>query len=126
MLFHQDNCRLVSNKDQQNSDTDSFGDACDNCPTVPNIDQKDTDSNGEGDACDDDIDGDGKKPLDSMDWTVLCFYSIILSGCDVLQGFRMFWITVLKCQTQCRRTGTETEWEMRVTAVLRSATPCRY
>lgn len=56
----QDNCRLVSNKDQQNSDTDSFGDACDNCPTVPNIDQKDTDNNGEGDACDEDIDGDGK------------------------------------------------------------------
>uniref|UniRef100_A0A672RX70 Thrombospondin-3a-like n=1 Tax=Sinocyclocheilus grahami TaxID=75366 RepID=A0A672RX70_SINGR len=55
----EDNCRLVSNKDQQNSDTDSFGDACDNCPTVPNIDQKDTDNNGEGDACDDDIDGDG-------------------------------------------------------------------
>lgn len=55
----QDNCRLEPNKDQQNSDTDSFGDACDNCPNVPNIDQRDTDSNGQGDACDNDIDGDG-------------------------------------------------------------------
>lgn len=56
---HQDNCRLFPNKDQQNSDTDSFGDACDNCPNVPNNDQKDTDGNGEGDACDNDVDGDG-------------------------------------------------------------------
>lgn len=55
----QDNCRLFPNKDQQNSDTDSFGDACDNCPNVPNNDQRDTDGNGEGDACDNDVDGDG-------------------------------------------------------------------
>ena len=59
----QDNCRLVPNKDQQNSDSDSFGDACDNCPTVPNTDQKDTDNNGQGDACDQDIDGDGKSSV---------------------------------------------------------------
>lgn len=59
----QDNCRLFPNKDQQNSDTDSFGDACDNCPNVPNNDQRDTDSNGEGDACDNDIDGDGELLL---------------------------------------------------------------
>lgn len=59
----QDNCRLFPNKDQQNSDTDSFGDACDNCPNVPNNDQRDTDSNGEGDACDNDIDGDGERLL---------------------------------------------------------------
>ena len=50
----------MPNKDQQNSDTDSFGDACDNCPNVPNSDQKDTDTNGQGDACDNDIDGDGE------------------------------------------------------------------
>ncbi|CAG5988040.1 unnamed protein product [Menidia menidia] len=59
VILPQDNCRLVPNKDQQNSDSDSFGDACDNCPTVPNSGQKDTDSNGQGDACDQDIDGDG-------------------------------------------------------------------
>lgn len=62
----QDNCRLLPNKDQQNSDTDSFGDACDNCPNVPNNDQRDTDSNGEGDACDNDIDGDGGARAGAM------------------------------------------------------------
>ena len=60
----------MANKDQQNSDTDSFGDACDNCPNVPNSDQKDTDGNGEGDACDNDIDGDGNtitsKPTSTL------------------------------------------------------------
>jgi len=65
----QDNCRLVPNKDQQNSDSDSFGDACDNCPTVPNSDQKDTDNNGQGDACDQDIDGDGKGRRSSRSLT---------------------------------------------------------
>lgn len=49
----------MPNKDQQNSDTDSYGDACDNCPNVPNGDQLDTDGNGVGDSCDSDIDGDG-------------------------------------------------------------------
>lgn len=58
-VFLQDNCRLVPNKDQQNSDPDSYGDACDNCPNVPNGDQLDTDGNGVGDSCDSDIDGDG-------------------------------------------------------------------
>ncbi|KAL7978114.1 hypothetical protein Chor_005101 [Crotalus horridus] len=47
-----DNCRLLPNKDQQNSDTDSFGDACDNCPNVPNPLQTDRDEDGVGDACD--------------------------------------------------------------------------
>lgn len=54
----QDNCPLVRNPDQRNSDSDKWGDACDNCRSQKNDDQKDTDRDGRGDACDDDIDGD--------------------------------------------------------------------
>ena len=34
-------------------------DNVDNCPLVPNRDQIDTNGNGKGDACEDDYDGDG-------------------------------------------------------------------
>jgi hypothetical protein len=77
-----DNCPLVGNPTQTDTDTDGLGDACDvctsdpnndadndgicagsgyrppktgdndNCPTVANPDQRDTDSDGQGDACD--------------------------------------------------------------------------
>jgi len=58
-VFLQDNCWLVFNIDQENSDKDLHGNACDNCKKVENQDQRDTDKDGLGDACDDDIDGDG-------------------------------------------------------------------
>ncbi|XP_037081699.1 cartilage oligomeric matrix protein-like isoform X2 [Pollicipes pollicipes] len=57
-----DNCPLVGNPDQQDTDTggpDRQGDVCDNCPTIPNFDQEDTDKDGKGDVCDEDIDDDG-------------------------------------------------------------------
>ena len=58
----QDNCPLVANPDQEDSDIDgpdSFGDACDNCPFVPNPNQLDSDGDGQGDLCDSDADNDG-------------------------------------------------------------------
>ena len=73
-----DNCVLVANADQVDTDADSQGDACDvdddgdgvldvsdNCVLVANADQADTDADSQGDACDDDDDGDGS--IDSSD-----------------------------------------------------------
>ena len=60
IFLSQDNCWLVPNLDQKNSDKDLHGDACDNCRTIENPSQRDTDQDGLGDECDDDMDGDGK------------------------------------------------------------------
>jgi len=72
VLDGADNCPLISNAGQTDTDANGTGDACDtdddgdgvlddtdNCPLVSNADQADTDSDGTGDACSDDNDGDG-------------------------------------------------------------------
>lgn len=64
ILNDPDNCPLIYNPDQSDTEDgggDKQGDACDNCPTIVNVDQADTDKDGLGDVCDDDIDNDGKR-----------------------------------------------------------------
>lgn len=68
ICLSQDNCWLVPNVDQRNSDKDLHGDACDNCRKIENPSQRDTDQDGLGDECDDDMDGDGK---------CVCYYSTV-------------------------------------------------
>ncbi|MDR0965534.1 MAG: tandem-95 repeat protein, partial [Myxococcales bacterium] len=71
VLNDDDNCPLVSNTDQTDTDSDDIGDACeddddddgfadgdDNCPLIQNPDQTDTDDDDIGDACDNDDDDD--------------------------------------------------------------------
>ena len=79
MLDAADNCPLVSNLGQADTDGDGKGDACDadldgdgvdngidNCPIDPNNSQADLDGDGLGDACDPDIDGDGVPNGDDL------------------------------------------------------------
>ena len=76
-----DNCPLVSNPGQSDSDNDGTGDACDdvndndvdgdgflneldNCPLIFNSSQQDFDGDEVGDACDNDDDNDGFADAD--------------------------------------------------------------
>ena len=54
-----DNCPIVPNADQTDTDGDYLGDDCDNCIEFPNSDQADLDGDGSGNRCDNDDDNDG-------------------------------------------------------------------
>jgi Ca2+-binding RTX toxin-like protein len=75
-----DNCALVSNLDQANSDGDAQGDVCDadddndavadgsdNCVIASNADQANADGDAQGDACDSDDDNDTSSDADDCD-----------------------------------------------------------
>ena len=75
-----DNCPLVYNPDQRDSDLNGVGDACegdrdgdgvpdedDNCPDAYNPRQWDTDGDGLGDACDPDSNGSGTPDIEELD-----------------------------------------------------------
>lgn len=77
MTWLQDNCPLIYNPDQRDSDADTtysdkIGDLCDNCPMVPNKEQRDADNDGIGDLCDSDADNDGMSQF-----CVVLFYCSI-------------------------------------------------
>ena len=72
VLDVNDNCPLIGNSSQLDTDNDGEGDACDtdddgdgiadsedNCPLIANADQADADGDGIGDVCDNDLDNDG-------------------------------------------------------------------
>ncbi len=72
LLDSQDNCPLLINVNQLDSDRDSIGDLCDadddndgfadvedKCPFLVTSDQSDSNNDGVGDACSNDDDGDG-------------------------------------------------------------------
>jgi hypothetical protein len=58
-LSNSDEALYGTDPKRADTDNDGISDGTDNCRLVANADQKDSDSDGKGDACEDDSDGDG-------------------------------------------------------------------
>ncbi len=74
-----ENCNCVGSVD---TDMDGIPDDIDNCPMIANNSQKDSDEDGIGDACEDDTDGDGIP--DELDCGPLDSTNVLMIGavCD--------------------------------------------
>ncbi len=96
ILDVNDNCPLIANADQLDTDDDNEGNTCDtdddndgiadvddNCPLTPNADQADFDGDGIGDVCDEDIDNDGLANTADTCPETLLDVPIDVSGCEV-------------------------------------------
>jgi hypothetical protein len=94
-----DNCPLISNFGQEDTDGDGQGDVCDddldgdgvkndidNCLHTANFSQSDFDGDGQGSACDNDIDGDGvTNDDDGCEWTTVGDVVNQNNGCSIDQ-----------------------------------------
>jgi len=113
ILDGDDNCPLISNADQTNTDGDAEGDACDddddndgeldgddNCPLISNPNQDNWDGDAQGDACDADIDNDGvPSASDDCEYTELGVV-VNAEGCAIEQ--------LVPCEGPA---GDTTEWK---------------